>query len=162
MNINEIRSWPIINGHYVIFSGKANASGVALSWQAIAVEDVSDSYYCLERIIEGEEISTRNRREIKYNNWTVVLDFLGIDVYHFKEVAQWHSAEHKIINLLKNNLSLSLEEAKKISDISSNCGGDNEHLITPENFQILEVLVAGMEIKKQIEKSLMNGGKIEK
>ena len=158
MRIEEIRSFPIINGYYVICSGKSNASGVVLNWQAIAVEDVSDGYYCLERIITGNEEETENRKEIKYNFFTFLLDLIGFDAYKLGKVSQWHSAEHKIINLFKKGLPLTLEEARKADDIHICCGGNNKLLADPEDFQLLEVLEAGKRIAKQIEKEIKNRG----
>ena len=151
MRIEEIRNFPVINGYHVIFSGKTNASGVILNWQAIPAKDVHDGYYCLETIIAGTEEQTKNRKEINYNFITCLLDLIGFDAYQLGKVAQWHSAEHRVINLLKKGLPLTLKEAKKITGIGFTCGGDNKLLSAPEDFQLLEVLEVGIKIKEQAE-----------
>jgi len=156
MKIEEIRSFPVINGYYVIFSGKSNASGVILNWQAIAVEDVSDGYYHLERIITGVEEKTKNRKETKCNIISFLLELIGFYVDQLDKVAQWHSAEHCVINLLKNEIPLNLKEAKKINNRSLTCGIENGLLAVPEDFQLLEVLEAGKKIREQVEKNINN------
>lgn len=143
MKIEEIKKCPQRNGYYIVFSGTSNCNGVKINWQAIPVKDVFSSYFYMENIEVGKEEKTS-----KYDK-RGIFDFFSTK----KRVARWHAAEHKIINLLVNDIPLTLGESKKSSAISYKCGIKNDLLANPTDSQLLEVLEVGKKIKKQIENS---------
>lgn len=147
MKSEEIRKCPQKNGYYIIYSGTSKYNGVVLSWQAIPVEDVCDGYHYMEGIVVGKEEKTEKRQDYL----AVFLFYIGLENYGRNKVARWHAAEHKIINLLIENMPLTLEEAKKISSVVTLCGNNNKILADPTDTQLLEVLEAGKKIRKQVE-----------
>lgn len=144
---------PIFGAYRMNFSGASTPYGTSLSWQAIPDCDVHEGYHVMTNIVSGPEIKTKKRRELLLRFFI----FVGHYDPALKRKSQWHSAEHKVNRLLEEKLPLNLENARNITDISPNCGGNNELLSTPEDFQLLEVLELGERIQSQVEKFIETG-----
>lgn len=152
-SVINLKELPLFGGYRVCFSGSSNPYGTSLSWQAIPDCDVHEGYHVMTSVVSGLEIRTRKRRELLLRFFT----FVGYYDPALEKKAKWHSAEHKVNRLLEEKLPLNLENARNVTDVSPNCGGNNELLSTPEDFQLLEVLELGERIQSQVGKFIETG-----
>ena len=57
-----------------------------------------------------------------------------------QERAEWHTVEHKVVNLLESGKKVTLRNLKKTSPVSEFCGGQNSSLREPPNEKLKEGL----------------------
>lgn len=67
-----------------------------------------------------------------------------------KETAEWHGAEHKLINVFITGEELTLENLKKASMFGTRCGDGNKGLKKPSEEKLKKALRLGEEIISQL------------